>query len=96
MYFVVVFACLVSRFVVSNQWIRDWLKFAKYKLAEPPGPIDNSVLLHTNPDGSKRPKKTLKPPSPDFPGHFRRVTREMWDKLVDLYPGSGPVIAVVK
>ena len=52
-------------------------------------------------EGGWRPKKTLKPPVAsldpkieDTPGHYRRVTLEVWLKLIDLYGLQGYAIAV--
>lgn len=41
-----------------------------------------------------RPKKTLKAPCKDSPGHYRRISLQVWLKLLDLYGIQGYAIAV--
>jgi hypothetical protein len=94
------------RVIMPSRWLRRWLLFTHMKTDEEPGPVSMSLLLTRDPAAPSglRPKKTLRPPStptpekpdaPDSPGHYRRVTLEVWLKFVALYGTDGPAIAVV-
>lgn len=64
---------LFSRVIVPSRWVRLWLSFALLKDGDPPGPVNTSSLLvkDRNVPGGMRPKKSLKPPTTDSPGHYR-------------------------
>eukprot|EP01032_Pedospumella_encystans_P023151 gene23151-26212_t len=86
--------------IVPSRWIRQWLLFAHIKAGPAPGPIDMWPLLKEdiNEPGGWRPLKTLLPPCTEFgqerPGHYRRVSFEVWCALIDLYGVEGFAIAV--
>lgn len=92
--------------IMPSRWLRRWLLFCKFKVAEEPGTITMMSLLVKDPNEPTgyRPKKTLKPPNytqnedpkaDDHPGHYRRVTLEVWLKFLDLYGSDGPALAVL-
>jgi len=89
--------------IMPSRWLKQWLLFSYYKVSDAPGKIDMFLLLKQDEtvDGGWRPKNTLKPAAAsqdpsviDTPGHYRRVTLEVWLKLVDLYGLLGYAIAV--
>jgi len=91
--------------VVPSRWLRKWLIFAHMKLGEEPGKIDTNMLLAKDPKAFNgyRPLMTLKPPNhlqdmnpqaAETPGHYRRIGLRAFEKLVELYGLSGPVICV--
>lgn len=78
--------------------------------AEPPGPINIGTLIKEDNtvEGGWRPKKTLKPPTrskidtKDYakiefeikPGHFRRVSYEVWTAIINLYGQTEPKFCI--
>ncbi|ETN82645.1 hypothetical protein NECAME_01930 [Necator americanus] len=66
--------------LISRTWFQSWEKFITQPCSEPPGPIDNSVLLYKASDGTER----LKPRS-----NFMRIERELYLFLRTIY-GGGP------
>eukprot|EP01036_Dinobryon_divergens_P027498 gene27499-36282_t len=82
--------------IVPSRWVRLWLSFALLKDGDPPGPVNTSSLLvkDRNVPGGMRPKKSLKPPTTDSPGHYRRISLKAWQGLVSLYGVDGGTIAV--
>ncbi len=91
--------------IVPSRWLRLWLQFASLKLGDPPSEIDMKSLLVRDtavPDGW-RPKNTLKPAflkntntleEVEDPGHYRRVSLQVWLKLLELYGTNGGALAV--
>lgn len=79
-------------FVVDARWMDHWLEFctSKRRMA-PPGPIDNSWMLHAH----KRhlPYEGLTLAQGKQAGDYRRVGHECWDQLMRLY-GGGPAVYV--
>ena len=67
-------------FIVSEEWLRQWRKFVTDD-GNPPGPIDNSVLL----DG-QHPKSDL-----EVSKDYRALPKAVWVRLNQIY-GGGPVI----
>ncbi|KHJ95053.1 hypothetical protein OESDEN_05004 [Oesophagostomum dentatum] len=68
--------------LISRTWFQSWEKFISQPCSEPPGPIDNTVLLYKAPDGTDR----LKPRS-----NFMRIERELYLFLRTIY-GGGPEV----
>jgi hypothetical protein len=73
--------------LVSSSWIARWKEYLRPSVSQldgiqPPGPIDNSMLLTK--DGLPRPNlmKTT---------HYRAVNRHVWAALHMLY-GGGPAV----
>ncbi|CAM9656590.1 unnamed protein product, partial [Hapterophycus canaliculatus] len=79
-------------FIVDARWMDHWLEFctSKRRMA-PPGPVDNSWMLHAE----KRhiPYEGLTLALGKQAGDYRRVGPECWDQLMRLY-GGGPAIYV--
>ncbi|CAM9942981.1 unnamed protein product, partial [Ectocarpus sp. 6 AP-2014] len=79
-------------FIVDARWMDHWLEFCTSKRRmSPPGPIDNSWMLHSE----KRhiPYEGLTLAMGKQAGDYRRVGMECWDQLMRLY-GGGPAIYV--
>ncbi|EPB79699.1 ubiquitinyl hydrolase 1 [Ancylostoma ceylanicum] len=68
--------------LISRTWFQSWEKFISQPCSEPPGPIDNTVLLYKAADGTDR----LKPRS-----NFMRIERELYLFLRTIY-GGGPEV----
>jgi ubiquitin carboxyl-terminal hydrolase 20/33 len=70
-------------YLINKPWLDDWRAFVLRRTRqEPPGPIDNSILLQS--DGA--PKQGLKRGV-----DYRGVTKEVWDYFISIYSG-GPSI----
>lgn len=92
--------------IIPSRWIKQWLLFAHLKLTVvPPGPINMFSLLmqDSGVPGGWRAKKTLLPPIvsvandgsiDQHPGHYRRISLEVWLKLIDMYGIDGFALAV--
>ncbi|VDM52666.1 unnamed protein product [Angiostrongylus costaricensis] len=72
--------------VISRAWFMSWEKFINHPCSEPPGPIDNTVLLCKAVDGTER----LKPRS-----NFMRIERELYMFLRTIY-GGGPEVFLME
>jgi hypothetical protein len=92
--------------IMPSRWLRRWLLFCKFKQGEEPGKITMMSLLVKDSAESTgyRAKNTLKPPNytqiedptaDDHPGHYRRVTLEVWLKFLEIYGSDGPALAVL-
>jgi hypothetical protein len=83
--------------IVPSRWIKFWLLFSHHKIVhEPPGPINTrSLVIKDKTSGLLRPRNTLNPPTQSDPGHYRRVSLEVWLKLLNMYGCDGPAIAVL-
>ncbi|KJH46936.1 hypothetical protein DICVIV_07016 [Dictyocaulus viviparus] len=68
--------------LISRTWFMSWEKFVNNPCSEPPGPVDNTVLLYKAKDGTER----LKPLS-----NFMRIERELYIFLRAIY-GGGPEV----
>ncbi|CAJ0609933.1 unnamed protein product [Cylicocyclus nassatus] len=68
--------------LINRTWFQNWEKFISQPCSEPPGPIDNTVLLYKAADGTDR----LKPRS-----NFMRIERELYLFLKTIY-GGGPEV----
>ena len=91
--------------IVPSRWLRLWLQFTNLKIGDPPAEIDMKSLMvrdSSAPDGW-RPKNTLKPAflkntntveEIEDPGHYRRVSLQVWLKLLELYGTNGGAMAV--
>ena len=91
---------------IPSRWVRKWLMFASLKLSnEEPGRIDMLSLMMSEPSEPLRvrPKYNMKPPVCDAadpnvensPGHYRRVTKECFAALEELYGIDGYPMAVL-
>ena len=91
--------------IIPSRWTKQWILFAVHKVCNAPGKIDMFPLLTQDitAEYGWRPKKNLikpicAPEDPrveDTPGHYRRVSFEVWTKLYELYGMNGFAIAVV-
>ncbi len=68
--------------IMPSRWLRRWLLFIKFRIAEEPGRITMMSLLveDSSAENGYRPKRTLKPPNytkledpngEEHPGHYR-------------------------
>ncbi|KAE9413545.1 hypothetical protein Angca_005155 [Angiostrongylus cantonensis] len=72
--------------LINRTWFMSWEKFINHPCSEPPGPIDNTVLLCKAVDGTER----LKPRS-----NFMRIERELYVFLRTIY-GGGPEVFLME
>jgi hypothetical protein len=72
-------------FVVCEVWISAWRDFVKGLAKLPPGPIDNTRLLHNK---TREPLKHLQPQK-----HYRALIKGSWDVLHGAY-GGGPTLTI--
>ncbi|CAM9408302.1 unnamed protein product, partial [Choristocarpus tenellus] len=80
-------------FIIDAKWMDHWLEFcmSKRRMA-PPGPVDNSWMLHTDKRYTPYQGLTLAMGSRSA-GDYRRVGQEVWDHFMRIY-GGGPAIFV--
>jgi len=93
-------------YIIESSWIRQWLRYTKTKRNTPcPGPIQNEHLLQFSVKSSENmeenkwiAREKLQQANSvegrDGEGHYRRINEAVWEKFVELYPGSGPVVTV--
>jgi ubiquitin C-terminal hydrolase len=72
-------------YLVAESWISAWRHFVRGAAALPPGPIDNTRLLHNK---TRVPHKYLKPQA-----HYRALNKHSWDVLHGAY-GGGPTLTI--
>jgi len=70
-------------YLISCEWLSQWLNFIKNDLVDPPGPISNDHLLKA--DGT--PKEGLRRGV-----DFRGVTPQVWQYFHSIYGGGPPII----
>lgn len=72
-------------YIISERWLAAWRSFVKGDAPLPPGPIDNTRLLHNK---TREPLKYLKPQT-----HFRALNKDSWVVLHGAY-GGGPTLTI--
>jgi hypothetical protein len=72
-------------YMIAEAWISAWRDFVKGLAKLPPGPIDNTRLLHNK---TRQPLKYLQPQK-----HYRALNKNSWDVLHEAY-GGGPSLTI--
>ncbi len=84
-------------YIIDGAWMNAWLEFVVIgkNISPAPGPINNLSLLTPDYEAKQfKARRGLVLVKRNSNGHYRRITKEMWQYFQEFYDGSGPEIKV--